>query len=197
MDRDQSYDQRNDKPTTMTPATLFWAEQHADCPASLLQLKDVFVSSELNELNAKVDALFPDGNTNQGIGLAWAWQTLSDGPFSYPPHDPDFTYEKYVVLMSDGENTENRWSSNTNTINGRQKTLCDNMKFPDQAVPPWSGPPITVYTVQVETSGGADQAVMKNCASTPDKFKKVSDASQLTQVFTDIATQISKLRLTT
>ncbi len=186
MDRDQSYDQKNDTPTTMTPGTLFWAEQHADCPTSLLPLSDVFVSTELNALNAKIDALSPDGNTNQGIGLAWAWQTLSAGPFSYPAHEPDFQYEKHVVLMSDGANTENRWSSSTATINGRQATTCANMKAAG----------ITIYAVQVETSGGADQAVMKNCASDANKFKKISDATQLTQVFADIATQISKLRLT-
>lgn len=195
MDRDQSYDQRNDKPTTMTPGTLFWAEQHADCPASLLQLSDVSVTEQFNALNAKIDSLFPDGNTNQGIGLAWAWQTLSDGPFNYPPHDPNFVYEKFVVLMSDGANTQNRWSSNTSTINGRQATLCEAMKHPDQATPALSGGQITIFTVQVETSGGPDQAVMKNCATDPSKYKKISDASQLEQVFTDIATQISKLRL--
>jgi uncharacterized protein YegL len=185
-DRDQSYDQKNDLPTTMTPGTLFWAEQYSSCPASLLPLSDVFVSTDLAALNAKVDALYPAGNTNQGIGMAWAWQTLSNGPFSYPSHEPDFVYERHVVLMSDGANTENRWSTNTSTINNRQATTCANMKAAG----------ITIYAVQVETSGGADQAVMKNCASDANKFKKISDATQLTQVFADIATQISKLRLT-
>lgn len=198
MDRDQSYDQRNDKPTTMTPGTLFWAEQHGDCPASLLELRDVTVKTQFDELNAKIDSLFPDGNTNQGIGLAWAWQTLSDGPFSYPAHDPNFVYEKFVVLMSDGANTENRWSTNTNTINARQATLCEIMKDPSKAPgAALTGGPITIFAVQVETSGGGEQAVMRNCASEPKatRFKKISNADQLESAFTDIATQISKLRL--
>jgi hypothetical protein len=88
--------------------------------------------------------------------------------------------------MSDGTNTENRWSTSQSSIDGRQATTCANMKAAG----------ITIYAVQVETSGGADQAVMKNCASDANKFKKISDATQLTQVFADIATQISKLRLT-
>jgi Flp pilus assembly protein TadG len=180
-DRDQNYDQSNTVPTTVTPGTLFWAEQHGDCPASLMPL-----SNDFTALKAKVDALYPDGNTNQGIGLAWAWQTLSDGPFAYPPHSPDYVYEKFVILMSDGVNTENRWSTNVNTINARQATTCATMKAAPHN--------ITIFAIQVETGGGAEQAVMKNCA-TPGKFRKISDPTQLTNVFTDIATEISKLRL--
>ena len=32
----------------------------------------------------KVDGLYPSGNTNQGIGIAWAFQSLTASPFTIP-----------------------------------------------------------------------------------------------------------------
>ncbi len=34
-------------------------------------------------LNAKVDPLYPADDTNQGIGLAWAFHTLTAAPSTY------------------------------------------------------------------------------------------------------------------
>ena len=54
--------------------------------------------------------LQPTGNTNQGIGLAWAWMTLGTGaPFNAPAKDPNYTYKDAIILVSDGLNTQNRW----------------------------------------------------------------------------------------
>jgi len=42
-------------------------------------------------MNNKVDALVATGNTNQTIGLAWAWQALSQGAPLNAPALPDNT----------------------------------------------------------------------------------------------------------
>lgn len=179
-DRDQDYDTKNTVPTSGTPATLFWAEQYGSCPASMMAL-----SNDWTALKAKVDALYPAGNTNQAIGFAWAWQTLTTGPFAYPAEQTGYTYSKAIVLMSDGLNTENRWSTSTSSINSRQAIACANAKTAG----------VTIYAVQVNTTNDPLQTVMKNCASGSDKFWMISDASQLAGVFGEIAGQLSKLRL--
>lgn len=179
-DRDQNYDVSNTVPTAGNPPTMFWPEQYSYCPASLMAL-----SNDWNALKTKIDALYPDGNTNQAIGLAWGWQTLSSGPFTYPAETTGYQYSKAIVLMSDGLNTENRWTTSQSSIDGREATLCTNAKAAG----------ITIYAVQVNTSGDPLQNVMKNCASSSDKFYMISNASQLSGVFTQIGAQLSKLRL--
>ena len=52
----------------------------------------------------------PTGGTNQPIGLAWGWQSLSQTtPLNAPAEDPNYTYKKAIILLSDGLNTEDRW----------------------------------------------------------------------------------------
>ncbi|MFX7567070.1 hypothetical protein ABTJ77_19050, partial [Acinetobacter baumannii] len=71
-------------------------------------------------LKNKIDQMVPTGNTNQGIGLAWGWMTLSSGePFNAPAKDPNFVYKDALVILSDGLNTQNRWYSNASQIDAR------------------------------------------------------------------------------
>lgn len=179
-DRDQNHDVQNTVPTVATQATLFWPEQYGSCPASLMPL-----SNDFPALRTKIDSLYPAGNTNQGIGFAWGWQTLSAGPFNYPAETVGYQYSKVIVLMSDGLNTENRWSTSTSSINARQALACANAKAAG----------VTVFAVQVNTTNDPLQTVMRNCASASDKFWMISNANQLTQVFTLIGQQLSKLRI--
>ena len=52
----------------------------------------------------------PAGNTNVTIGLAWGFQSLSPvAPFNAPAPAPDL--DKVIILLTDGDNTQNRWSS--------------------------------------------------------------------------------------
>ena len=100
----------------------------------------------------------PTGNTNQGIGMAWAWMTLGTGePFNAPPKDPNYTYKDVIILMSDGVNTQNRWYSNASEINDRQKKLCATPR-PNPTTSP-------SMPSSVNTGGDGQQTVMKNCAS--------------------------------
>lgn len=180
-DRNQDYDVKNDTPSAGTPNSMVWAEQYGSCPASLMPL-----SNNWTQLRSKIDSLYPAGNTNQPIGLAWAWQTLSSGPFTYPAEGPGYKYQKVIVLMSDGLNTENRWSTNVNTINARQATMCDAIKTQG----------IIVHAIQVNTDNDPTQTVMSNCATqTGGIFREIKSADQLAGVFDEVLTQLSKLRI--
>ena len=55
-------------------------------------------------MNTLVTQMFPAGNTNQAIGLSWAWQSLvGGGPFgTVPAMDPNYTYSQVIILLTDG-----------------------------------------------------------------------------------------------
>ena len=91
-------------------------------------------------LKTNVNAMQPTGGTDQSVGLAWAWQSLlQTGPIPAPAEDPNTTYNRVIILLSDGLNTEDRWpdygnGSTQNTSNGvgdidiRQAAQCQNIK---------------------------------------------------------------------
>ena len=184
MDRDQSYDTLNTAPTTSNTATLFPAEQYSSCPVSMMGL-----SYNWTALNSKVDAMNPNGSTNQAIGLQWAWQSLTAAPFTIPPLDPSRVYKQVIILLTDGLNTQDRWygngSSTSTQVDARQQILCSNIKAAD----------ITLYTVQVNTGYDPTSTLLQNCASSSDKFFLLTSANQIVTTFQQIGTELSDLRI--
>jgi len=136
-------------------------------------------------LNAKVDSLYPDGMTNQVIGLAWGFQSLTAAPFTIPAKDSNYQYSEVLILVTDGENTQTRFSSNKSTIDSRVLTACANAKAAG----------IIVYTMQINTGGDGTQTFLKTCASAPDKFIEVKSANQVVSAFNSIGTALSNLRI--
>ncbi len=179
-DRDQDYDIKNTVPDISMNATLFPAEQYGSCPAQLLPLTYDWVA-----LDNKVEDLYPSGNTNQGIGIAWAFQALTAAPFTIPAKDSNYKYNEVIILMSDGLNTQNRFSTSQSNIDARELAACTNAKNAG----------ITIYTVQVNTGGDPTQAVMKNCASSADKFTEIKQANQLVSTFNSIGVALANLRI--
>jgi Flp pilus assembly protein TadG len=175
MDRDQN----NDVLATATGtgvSTKYRADQASNCPTAMMPL-----STDWTALNAKVDAMTPTGNTNVTIGMQMAWQTLSPvAPFNAPSPAPDL--DKVIILMTDGENTQNRWTSSTSSIDSRTQKVCDNAKAAN----------IKVYTVRV-INGDAD--LIKSCATKQDMYFDVQQAVQLNSVFASIAQNLANLRL--
>jgi len=201
-DRDQDYDTKNTAPTTSDSSTLFPAEEYYEngetyCkPSNSPFLQQVVpLSYDWSSLKNTITSMQPTGGTNQAIGMAWAWMSLTQSnPLNAPAKDPNYTYKDAIILLSDGLNTEDRWPSYGNgsvqyngQIDARQKILCDNAKSAG----------ITVYTIQVNTSTPADptSTVLQYCASGPQNFYVVTSASQTAAVFSSIGTSLSKLRV--
>jgi Flp pilus assembly protein TadG len=188
MDRDQNYDVNNTLPNPSDinllgsiASTLFPAEQYTSCPVQLMPL-----SSDWTALNAKIDAMTASGATNQSIGLAWGWQSLSPGsPLNAPAEDPGYKYQKVIILLSDGLNTQNRWTSDSSQIDARQQLVCGNIKAAG----------ITLYTVQINTGGAATSTVLKNCASDTGKWFVLNQANQIIPVFGQIGMNLSQLHM--
>ncbi len=206
-DRDQPYDTTKAVPTVNTPGTLFVAKYYGSCSSSILPMTSVFdaketdMSTDDKTLKGKINNLVANGGTNQPIGMHWAWMMLQPSlPFVTPPKDANYKYTDAIIMLSDGLNTIDRWPSYGNgnvqyggQIDARQNILCTNIK----AINPITNKPDTViYTIQVNTDGDPESAILKSCASDSDKFFPASTSNSIASAFNSIGTSLSMLRVT-
>jgi len=172
-------DQNNDvlaTPTGGGASTNYRAHQATACSASMMTL-----STDWTALNSKIDAMTPTGNTNVTIGIQLGWQSLSPvAPFNADAPSPDL--DKVIIALTDGDNTQNRWSSTQSVIDARTEKVCTNAKADN----------IKIYTIRV-IDGNA--TLLRNCATKPDMYYEVAQASQLNSVFTAIAQNLANLRI--
>jgi uncharacterized protein YegL len=186
-DRDQNNDTTNTAAVAGSPATMYRAHQagftygsyfFATCPTAMMTL-----STDWTALNSKVDQMTAPAlaTTNVTIGLQVAWQSLSPvAPFNAPAPAPDL--DKVIILLTDGTNTQNRWSSSQSVIDARTQKACDNAKADN----------IKLYTIRVIEG---NQTLLKNCATKPDMYYEVDQASELNGVFSSIAQNLASLRI--
>lgn len=188
MDRDKdpqlNYDVQNTTPNPNTPASLFVPEQYGYCPPGVVKT----LGYDWTALNQAVDDMQPNGSTNQTIGLALGWQTLTmDAPFLAPALQADT--KQVIILLSDGLNTQNRWDGNgsdtSSAVNDRMALACSNVK----------NAKIEIYTIQVNTSGDPLSTVLQSCASGTDHFSAVTTSNQIITTFQDIGAKLAQLRI--
>jgi Flp pilus assembly protein TadG len=176
-----NYDTNVVVPTTSITATLFSAEQYDSCPQAVMGL-----SYDWTSMKSLVNNMSPAGNTNQAIGLALGWMSLTGGgPFTVPAEDANYTYSHVIILLTDGLNTQDRWYSAQSSIDARQSLTCTNAKAAG----------ITLYMIQVNTDGSPTSTLLQNCATDSSKFFLLTSASQIVTTFSQIATNLSKLRI--
>ena len=198
-DRNQSFDVSNTAPSfaannasktningvaedyrsATTPATSdgFQPFQYLTCPATLMRL-----SYDWTALNNKIDELQPNGNTNVTIGLSWAFHALTAGDPLSNASVASGDLDKVIILLTDGDNTQNRWTNTGADIDARTQQACANVKKAN----------IKLYTIRV-IDGNA--SLLQACASQTDMYYNVQNASQLNDVFDKIAKQLATLRI--
>lgn len=197
-DPNVNYDTLKDPPDASNPKTLFLAQDYSDCGASILPMTSLYdskepdLSTDATTIKGKINSLTANGSTNQAIGMQWAWLMLqSTDPFPAPKKDPDFKYTDAIILLSDGMNTKDRWYGDgrnwSRQVDDRQKLLCDNIK--DKA----NGTTV-VYTIQVNTDGDPESAVLKYCAN-GGNFYSSTTASGIATAFDAIGSSLVKLHI--
>jgi hypothetical protein len=126
------------------------------------------------------------GATNVTIGLVWAWHSLTPNTPYTEGASPVSDLDKVIVVLTDGENTKNRWWGNgydhDARIDGRTSLACTNIKAAG----------VKIYTIRV-IEGNA--ALLQQCATNPSMYYDVQQASQLDAVFKSIAEKLANLRL--
>ena len=180
QDRDQPYDTQDTTPSTDFH-TKFPAVQCSDL-TTIMPLTDVFDTTGFTNLNSKIDAMTAAGNTNVTIGLVWGWHALTASEPMTQGSEPSPDKDKVIVLLTDGDNTQNRWTKTGSSIDARTALACTNAKAAN----------IKIYTVRVIDG---DATLLRNCATKPSMYYNVNQASQLNSVFTSIAQNLANLRL--
>ncbi|MBK8008278.1 MAG: TadE/TadG family protein [Rhizobiales bacterium] len=175
-DRDQNHDALDTAPTTTE--TKFPAIQ---CSYSLTEIMPL--NYNWSDLKTRIDSMNPDGNTNVTIGLAWAWHSLTQGDPMTEAAAPAPDLSKYIILLTDGDNTQNRWGGNSGSaIDNRTSLACTNAKAAG----------FRIYTIRV-INGNA--TLLRNCATDPSMYFDVNSASELEAVFNAIGGQLASLHL--
>jgi Flp pilus assembly protein TadG len=184
------HDQDVVAPTISDATTLFPAEKYSACPQAMMGL-----SYDWTGMTSLVNNMSPNGSTNQPIGLVWGWMSLvGGGPFSVPTTNSSYTYNKIIILLTDGLNTQDRWygdgSSTSTSVDDRMldssgNGTCANIKAAG----------ITLYTIQVNTGGDPTSTLLQNCASDSSKFFLLTSADQIVTTFQQIGTNLTQLYL--
>lgn len=183
-------DQTATAPTTSDRTTLYPARNDTYCGAATMGL-----NYNWSAMNSAVDGLDANGGTNQPIGLVMGWHSLVGiGPFTAPAKDANYTYSEVIILLSDGLNTWDRWYGNGSSTNASVDArmygssgqgTCANIKAAG----------VTIYTIQVNTDNDPTSTLLRNCASTTDKFYLLTSASQIISAFSAIGTNLTRLRV--
>jgi hypothetical protein len=174
IDRHQPYDVRNTAPTG-DPRTFYPA---VNCDLTGIQP----LTSDWDALDRKVGQMKSSGYTDLTIGLVWGWNMLTPQVPLSQARTPAKDLSKVIVLLTDGKNTQNRWSSSQNEIDGRTKTLCESIKKTD----------IQMFTVRV-IEGNA--SLLRSCATKPEMYFEVTQASGIVSAFDQITDQLTKIYL--
>jgi Flp pilus assembly protein TadG len=189
MDRKQSSDIANTTPSSAN--TRFPAENNQYCLAGTVTP----LSYTWSNLTTQVNAMTPYGATNQAIGVAHGWQTITPGSPYGAPAVPANT-ARYIILFSDGLNTMNRWWGDGSTelttadgyIDAREEAACDAAKADG----------IVIYSIYVNVgsvNGQGSSAPLQYCATDPTKYFALSSTSGVVSTFNQIAQQITNVRV--
>ena len=197
-----------------------------DCPTNPMQP----LTNTKASVQAAITAMYPQGFTNIHQGAIWGFHMLS--PTEPLTEGRDYTTATYkvMIIMTDGENTYDGWSSyNMNggsgywaygypwnnpgtcggvsckrmrsaaynnptsesqliaAMNTRTVETCNNAKAPPSN--------ITIYTIGLNSPNGTTTQMLKDCSSGTGYWFFPNQSSELTAVFTEIASQLSNLRL--
>ncbi|MDF2970070.1 MAG: hypothetical protein K0R61_520 [Microvirga sp.] len=181
-DRDQPHDVMDTFPDSSDAATLFKADPNRAKSSSCLIGPITPLTSNLGSLNAPIDAMLPAGNTNITVGLAWGYHVLTPSEPMTGAAQFGKKVKKYVILMTDGQNTKNRWGGNASAIDSRSREVCSNIKKVG----------ILIYTIG---TADANASLLKECASAPDMYFPINSGAELNRAFEGIAAKVSELRL--
>ena len=180
-DRDTPYD-ASSEPAGVFSSRYVAAQCHA---SSLAQTEPLTTDLELIRLRAQ--SMTPNGYTNVTIGLTTGLATLrKDSPFGSASSN-ESNIEKFMIVLTDGDNTRNRWDASSGPIDDRLKAACQKAKNDpvDKNV--------KIFTIRV-IDGNAN--LLKQCASDPSMYYDVKNASELQPVFRKILDAIQGVRIT-
>lgn len=142
--------------------------------------------------------LSPTGNTNIPQGLSWAREVLMPGaPFAEADPNPPIRRQQAIVLLTDGENFGGSGDGYKGVwgVGSAAQDEMDARLLAISAAIKAQG--VVIYAIQFANAGGDIQALLKQVATGPNSpyYHYAPDAATLSQVFKEVANNLSELRL--
>jgi len=157
-----------------------------------LQNQKTTIQNAINALQS------PTSTTNIPQGIGWAWRVLKpEAPFTEADPNPPMNRQQAIVLLTDGENYGGSGDGYKGTfglggaarlaMDDRLRLLSDNIKADG----------VIVYVIQFANNNSALQTLLQSTASGPGSpfYHYAPDAVALQQIFHEIASHLSELRL--
>jgi len=201
-DRGTGYD-ANGRPSVLSLAASLHPAVKCGDSAGLARTQPL--TDNWAALRTAAAAMKPSGCTNITIGARFGLAALSPaaagGPLGGGAAFGAADVDKYIVVLTDGDNTQNRFvngcsaSGDTRLIDAKTKSICDDIKARSSRNDAKGKPipDVKVFTVRVLEG---NRALLRDCATNASMYKEVSDASQIDAVFKDILSEITRLQLT-
>ncbi|MEO0883144.1 MAG: pilus assembly protein [Pseudomonadota bacterium] len=164
------------------------------------------LTSDADDLRSFINGMTAGGGTAGHLGIAWGWYLLSpnwsniwpNGSEPHPYNEPDTA--KALIIMTDGEFNSvfprtydpDGTPSNSDRSTQLAAQYCDAIKASTN---------ITIFTVgfsvpnDVPKVNGTSQTILEYCASGPQFEFEADSAQELSDAYSQIASQISDLRL--
>lgn len=150
------------------------------------------LTDDLDAVKVGVNNMIARGLTYMPSGLVWGWRTLDgDAPFREARDTGGVQRDRIMVMMTDGTNTrassgKTHDSKNINAADRDTRDLCNGIKSDG----------IKMYTIAYELDDSGTRSLLRRCASQDDNFFDARDASDLNAAFSQIASNLTNLRLT-
>ena len=187
MDRDKTYDYDISNTAPTTTAKGFPAANPSNCLSSTV----TSLSYDWTTLGNQIDAMAPNDNTNQAIGIAHGWQTMSNSA-PYDAGSLPANTSRYMIILSDGQNTRDRWwgdgsegTTEDTYIDAREKANCDAAKADG----------VIIYSIFLNVGGGGNSAPLSYCATDSTKYFVLTTTNAVVTTFNQIAQQITNVRV--
>jgi Flp pilus assembly protein TadG len=186
-DRTQDYDIQNTQPSGNVSGIT------AANPLSCVAASVTPLGYDWNALNSQITAMNAGGSTNQAIGVAHGWQMLTPGDPYGTPALPANT-ARYIILLSDGLNTQDRWWGDGATEGTQQDANIDTRENDTCSAAKADG--VIIYTIFLDIGGAhGDSAPLRNCATDSSKYFDLTSTNTVVTTFNQIAQQITNVRV--
>ncbi|MCZ8183174.1 MAG: VWA domain-containing protein [Beijerinckiaceae bacterium] len=179
-DRSMPHDIADDPPDGQA-ARLFVPVDDKECGklAPILPLTEDF-----RKLRNHVDEMIADGSTNIPIGLAWGMHALSPRePLNQSRLAERSNLRQVLIVLTDGENTDNRWGMESEAIDARLRLACRNAREAG----------IIVFTIRLIEG---NERLLRDCATSDRHYFNIRRAKDLPELFSGIAGSLTGLRIT-
>lgn len=176
------------------------------------------LTTDMTAVNTRLGSMVASGNTNVPMGLMWGWHVLSPNtPFADGSPYGTQHLNRVIVLLTDGDNTNNESSDPNDSIYTgigyiwQQRLLASNnvaltdgstandrmLALDDRETRLCNNlrsQGIYVYAIGVGVSAHS-RTLLQSCATDSTYYFDVTDAAQMDEVFDTIAGAIQNLRI--